>query len=101
MSMYRSYLLKNGFFAKKGNESGKVANKVFIKHDLNVGGIYAEILENGVKRGVKIMVDNEEHWFNNFDKLDIFLSQLAQKQDDFVKIIKRKNISNQLRLLEI
>ena len=94
--MYRSYLLKNGFFAKKNS-----SYKVFIKHDLNVGGIYATIQDNGVKRGVKIIVNGEDHWFNNFDKLDMFLSQLTQKQDNFTKILKRKNMSTQLRLLEI
>ena len=57
MSMYRSYLLKNNFWAKKGNEKSPGAEKVFIKHDSGVGGIYA-IIEND-KKGVKIMLLEE------------------------------------------
>jgi hypothetical protein len=102
MSMYRSYLLKNQFWAKKGNEKGVNLNgeKVFIKHDSEIGGIYA-IINNIDHKGVKIIVNGEEHWFSNFDKLDTFLSRLKQKEDDFMKILKRKNISNRLRTLEI
>ncbi len=102
MSMYRSYLLKNGFWAKKGNEKGDLVNKqkAFIKHDEYMGGIWA-IIQEGDKRGVKLIVDGEEHFFNNFDNLDIFLNGLAQRQDDFIKILKRKNISRRLRRLDI
>jgi len=102
MSMYRSYLLKNQFWAKKGNEKELNSNgeKVFIKHDSEIGGIYAIININD-RRGVKIVVNGEEHWFNNFDKLDTFLSRLKQREDDFIKILKRKNISKKLRTLEI
>ena len=102
MSMYRSYLLKNQFWAKKGNEKGFNLNgeKVFIKHDSEIGGIYA-IINNVDKKGVKIIVNGEEHWFNNFDKLDTFLSRLKQEEDDFMKILKRKNMSKRLRTLEI
>ena len=99
--MYRSYLLKNQFWAKKGNEKngGEGEDKVFIKHDSTVGGIYA-ILSNE-KKGVKIIVNGIERWFNNFDKLDNFLNRLQQSQDDFLRIIKRKNMSQRLRMLEI
>ncbi len=102
MSMYRSYLLKNQFWAKKGNEKGNdlVGEKVFIKHDSEIGGIYA-IVDNNDKTGVKIIANGEEHWFNNFDKLDMFLSRLKQNEDDFMKILRRKNISKKLRTLEI
>lgn len=101
--MYRSYLLKNNFWAKKGNESKNLLNKekVFIKHDELMGGIYAIIQEGGDNRGVKIIVDGIEHFFNNFDNLDMFLNGLTQKQDDFIKILKRKNISKRLRKLDI
>ena len=51
MSMYRSYLLKNNFWAKKGNEQNSNLEKVFIKHDSEVGGIYAIILND--RKGVK------------------------------------------------
>ena len=98
MSMYRSYLLKNDFWAKKGN-SKENSEKVFIRHDQN-GGIYATILQ-GERRGVKINVEGTEHFFNNFDKLDLFLNNLTQRQDNFVKILKRKNISKRLRKLDI
>lgn len=102
MSMYRSYLLKNQFWAKKGNEKNPYSEeKVFIKHTDDNGGIYAIIQDKGIKRGVKIIVNGEEHWFNNFDMLDNFLNQLNKKQDDFAKILKRKNISQKLRMLEI
>ena len=99
MSMYRSYLLKNGFWARKGNEKDGNFNKekAFIKHDEINGGIWAIIQE----RGVKLIVDGEEHFFNNFDNLDMFLNGLAQRQDDFIKILKRKNISRRLRRLDI
>lgn len=102
MSMYRSYLLKNQFWAKKGNEKEKntEGEKVFIKHDSEIGGIYAIININD-RKGVKIIVNGEKHWFNNFDKLDTFLSRLKQREDDFMKILRRKNISNKLRTLEI
>ncbi|MFW9938876.1 MAG: hypothetical protein ACFFA8_08335 [Promethearchaeota archaeon] len=101
MSMYRSYLLKNQFWAKKGNEKGNDSNgeKIFIKHDSEVGGIYA-IINSNEHKGVKIVVNGHEHWFNNFDKLDNFLSRLKQSEDDFMKILRRKNISKKLRTLE-
>jgi len=100
--MYRSYLLKNQFWAKKGNERDEnlKGEKVFIKHDSEIGGIYA-IVDNNDKKGVKIIANGEEHWFNNFDKLDMFLSRLKQNEDDFMKILRRKNISQKLRTLEI
>jgi hypothetical protein len=102
MSMYRSYLLKNQFWAKKGNEKGNSAEneKVFIKHDSEIGGIYA-IINNNERKGVKIIVNGEEHWFNNFDKLDSFLGRLKQREDDFMKILRRKNLSKRLRKLDI
>ena len=101
MSMYRSYLLKQNFWAKKGNEKDLniESEKVFIKHDSEVGGIYAII--NAEKKGVKIIVNGEEHWFNNFDKLDSFLGRLKQREDDFMKILRRKNLSKKLRTLDI
>ena len=99
MSMFRSYLLKNEFWAKKGNEKGN-SEKVFIKHENGVG-IYATILQNGDKRGVKIAVDGMEHFFNNFDKLDQFLTSLRHKQDDFMKILRRRTISRKLRQINI
>jgi len=100
--MYRSYLLKQDFWSKKGNEKDEnlKGEKVFIRHDSEIGGIYA-IVSNNDKKGVKIIANGEEHWFNNFDKLDMFLSRLKQNEDDFMKILRRKNISQKLRTLEI
>ena len=102
MSMYRSYLLKHDFWAKKGNEKdGKLeGEKVFIKHDSEIGGIYA-IINNSERKGVRIIVNGEEHWFNNFDKLDSFLGRLKQSEVDFMKILRRKNLSKKLRTLDI
>ena len=99
--MYRSYLLKNEFWAKKGNERSPDMEKVFIKHELGVGGIYAKVVQRGEKKGVNINVNGEEHFFNNFDKLDVFLNNLKHRQDDFIRILRRKNISRRLRTLEL
>ncbi len=101
MSMYRSFLLKNNFWSKKGNEKDEnlKGEKVYIKHDSEIGGIYAIV--NTERKGVKIIVNGEEHWFNNFDKLDSFLGRLKQREDDFMKILRRKNLSKRLRKLEI
>lgn len=95
MSMYRSYLLKNDFWAKKNSNE-----QIYMKHD-QYGGIYATILQGEDKKGVQIMVDGEKFFFNNFDKLDFFLTKISQRQDNFVKILRRKNISQKLRKLEI
>ncbi len=99
MSMFRSYFLKNGFYAKKGNEKPENAEKVYIRHTSEIGGIYAVVPSD--KKGVKIMADGKEFFFNNFDKLDSFLNRLQQRKDDFMRILKRKNISKKLRMLEL
>ena len=62
--MYRSFLLKNNFWAKKGNEKNPNSEKVFIKHD-ELGGVYA-IIQKGEKKGVKIITDGEAKFFDNF-----------------------------------
>jgi hypothetical protein len=93
--MYRSYLLKNDFWAKKMSNS-----EIFLKHNEYLGGVYA-IVQEGDNRGVKLIVDGVEHFFNNFDKLDSFLNGLSHEQDDFIKILKRKNRTKRLRKLEI
>ena len=100
--MYRSYLLKNQFWAKKGNEkTSNNSERVYIKHNEAVGGIWAIIQNNAERKGVKIVVEGHDHFFNNFDKLDAFLNQLEQRSQDFMKIIRRRNISQRLRMLEI
>jgi len=99
MSMYRSYFLKNGFYAKKGNEKVVHADKVYIKHTSEIGGIYAIVQSD--RKGVKLVADGSEFFFNNFDKLDIFLNRLQQRKDEFMRILKRKDISQKLRMLEL
>ncbi|TFF96920.1 MAG: hypothetical protein EU547_05765 [Promethearchaeota archaeon] len=98
MSMYRSYLLKRGFFSSKGNSKSD-DKKVFIKHDVEMGGVYA-IVESKT-RGVKILTNGDEFFFENFDKLDVFLNQLSKQQNDFIKILNRKSRSKKLRTLDI
>jgi hypothetical protein len=100
MSMYRSFLLKNDFWAKKGNEKSPNGEKVFIRHDLN-GSIYAIIPPITERRGVKIIANGQEYFFNNFDSLDFFLTKFKQNEDYFQKVLKRKTLSKQLRLLDI
>ena len=101
MSMYRSYLLKKDFWARKGNEQDlENKEKVFIKHSQNAGGIYA-IIEPDSRHGVKIIANGQEQFFNNFDKLDRYLNRLERRENDFMKILKRKKISKKLRTLEI
>jgi sugar-specific transcriptional regulator TrmB len=102
MSMYRSYLLGKNFWARKGNERNDGTNqkKVFIKHSQNAGGIYA-IVEPKGQRGVKIIANGQEKFFNNFDKLDRYLNKLERRENDFMKILRRKNISKKLRTLDI
>jgi len=98
-TMWRSYLLKNDFWAKKGNEKEN-SEKVFIKHENGVG-IYATILQDGDKRGLKITADGQEQFFDNFNKLDLFLNDIQQRQNDFLKILRRRTISHKLRMLNI
>jgi len=97
MSMYRSYLLKRGFWAKKGNKFND-EKKIFIKHDSVMGGIYAIVEKQNP--GVKILTNGEEYFFDNFDRLDVFLNQLQQKQSNFIKILKRRDHSKKLRTLD-
>jgi len=97
--MFRSYFLKNGFYAKKGNEKVVNTEKVYIKHTSEIGGIYAIVQSD--RKGVKVVADGSEFFFNNFDKLDNFLNRLQQKKDDFMRILRRKNISQKLRMLDL
>ena len=97
MSMYRSYLLSQNFYAKKGNEKTK-GEKVYLRHDLS-GPIYAIVPPE--RRGVKIIANGQKYFFNNFDKLDAFLTKFSHQKDYFQKILKRKDFSNSLRKLDI
>jgi len=99
--MYRSYLLKNNFWAKKGNEKDPNSQKVYMKHSSGIGGIYAIINNTPDKKGVLIVANGENRFFNNFDKLDAYLHKLEHMEDDFLKIMKRKDLSRKLRTLKI
>jgi hypothetical protein len=92
--MFRSYLLKNNFWAKKGRNK-----TVYMKHDINIGGIYA-YLEN---RGVKLVAQGRDYFFDNFNELDFFLNRLTlnTQNDDFSKVLKRRNMATALRTLPI
>lgn len=94
MSMFRSYLLKQNFWAKKGKE-----RTVYMKHDINIGGIYAYL----VNHGVKLIVKGKDYFFDNFDNLDVFLNRLTtnSNNDDFSRVLKRRNMQKALRTLAI
>ena len=94
MSMFRNYLLKNDFWAKKGN-----GRTVYMKHDIGIGGLYA-YLEN---RGVRLVIRGKSYFFDNFDQLDFFLNRLnaTSHDDNFSRIIRRRNTENVLRTIAI
>lgn len=96
MCMYRSYLLKNGFWPKKKSNS-----EIFLKHDQNIGGIYAIIQRRGFEKGVKVIVSRKEYFFDNFDDLDMFFMRLHASQTEFDRIIKRKLIGKRLRQIPL
>ena len=96
--MYRNYLLKNGFWAKKGNNQSSNCEKVFIRHDIN-GVIYAKIQQS--KKRVEIISNKGIHYFNDFNKLDKYLYRIAESQNTFKNILRKKQISGKLRKLEI
>ena len=65
--MYRNYLLNNGFWTKKRSNS-----EIFLKHDLNIGGLYAVIQKEGFNRGIKIIIRRKKYFFENIHKGDFF-----------------------------
>jgi len=95
MSMYRKYLLKRDFWAVP-RKDGREPN-CYVKHDIKVGGIYA-FIQN---RGVRIVADNTEKNFNNFNDLDLYLNRLVIFKDnsnsDFLAILNRRNTTKLLR----
>lgn len=99
MSMYRSYLLKREFWAQPRNDGEKPT--CYVKHDVRTGGIYA-YLRN---RGVKIRVNDEERYFNNFDELDRYLDRLnvSTREDtsEFMQILNRRSTSKTLRKIPL
>ena len=99
MSMYRKYLLKRNFWAVP-RKDGSDPN-CYVKHDIKVGGIYAFIQH----RGVKIVAENKEKIFNNFDELDLYLDRLVIFKDnsnsDFLAILNRRNTTKLLRQIPI
>ena len=70
-----------------------------MKHDINIGGIYAKI----GNRGVTLVVKGKDYFFDNFDNLDIFLNRLttSSNNDDFSRVLKRRNMQKALRTLVI
>ena len=99
MSMYRKYLLKRNFWAVP-RKDGQDPN-CYVKHDVKVGGIYAYIQN----RGVKIVADNKEKMFNNFNDLDLYLDRLVIYKDnansDFLAILNRRSTTKLLRQIPI
>ncbi|MCF2140296.1 MAG: hypothetical protein K9W44_09610 [Candidatus Lokiarchaeota archaeon] len=98
-SMYRKYLLKRDFWAvpKKNGEEPNC----YVKHDVNIGGIYAYLKH----RGVKITVQGETRYFNNFTDLDQFLDQLKlstrAENSEFMAIINRRTTTKYLRQIPL
>ncbi len=96
MSMYRKYLLKRNFWAVP-RKDGKEPN-CYVKHDIKVGGIYAFIQH----RGCRIVANNKETTFNNFNDLDLYLDRLVifksnSENSDFLTILNRRNTTKLLR----
>ena len=81
MSMYRSYLLKNNFWAKKGNEKLSGTEKVFIKHDSEVGGIYA-VIENDKKGRYRISTHPDFITYNKEKLLNHQDSQIRELAEE-------------------
>jgi len=98
-SMYRKYLLKRDFWAvpKKNGEEPNC----YVKHDVHVGGIYAYLKH----RGVKISVQGETRYFNNFSDLDQFLDQLKistrSENSEFMAILNRRTTTKLLRQIPL
>ena len=99
--MYRKYLLKRNFWAVPRKDGHGLEPNCYVKHDIKVGGIYAFIQH----RGVRIVADNKEKTFNNFDDLDLFLDRLVIYKDnsnsDFLAILNRRNTTKLLRQFPI
>ncbi len=94
--MFRGYLLKRGFWSIKGNQ------KILLKHDIKIGAIYAKICNIQEKKGVELTVNNKIRvFFNNFDDLETFFHQLDNHESLFSKILRRKEMSQQLRKLKL
>jgi hypothetical protein len=92
MSMYQKYLLKRNFWR---------SNNCFIRHDERLGGIYAYVQNNGVK----IVANDETHFFNNFNELEYYLNQLSigarSDSSQFLQLLNRHNTSKYLRQVPI
>ncbi|MFX1569032.1 MAG: hypothetical protein ACFFCV_11775 [Promethearchaeota archaeon] len=94
--MYRNYLLEKGFWPKK-----KTNSQIFLKHDPNIGGIYAEIQKDGFNKGIKIIIREKEYFFTNFDNLDTFFDQLQTCHTKFKHILNKKLTGNKWKKLEL
>ena len=101
MSMYRKYLLKRNFWAVPRKDGHGLEPNCYVKHDIKVGGIYAFLQH----RGVRIVAENKQKTFNNFDDLDLYLDRLVIFKDndnsDFLTILNRRNTTKLLRQIPI
>ena len=97
--MFRRYLLKKKFWPVKSRNG----ETVFMTHSAANGGIYA-YLEQGERRGVKIVAGGKESFFDNFDNLDEFLDGLQRQektQASFMNILARRTRETYFRQLAI
>ncbi len=83
--MYKSFLLKNGFWTQKNSD------KILLKHD-DYGSVYA-IIEQG---RVKIVANRATRYFTNFTELENYLAFL-KRSCDFTSILKKIALSRELR----
>ncbi len=98
--MFRRYLLKNKFWPVK-NTNGET---VFMTHSASQGGIYAHLVRENDRRGVKIVTGDDENFFDNFEKLDEYLDNLrrsARSQSKFVSILERRSRQAYFRQLAL
>jgi len=98
--MFRRYLLKNKFWPVKNHNN----ETVFVTHNPIHGGVYAHIVRENDRRGVKIITADEETFFDNFEKLDEYLENLrrsARSQENFVSILERRSRQAYFRQLAL
>ncbi len=63
-------------------------------HSASHGGVYAHLVRENDRRGVKIVTGDEENFFDNFEKLDEYLDGLRRterSQSSFVSILERRS----------
>ena len=97
--MFRRFLLKNDFWAQPRRDGQKPT--CYVKHSVKVGGIYAFLQP----KGVKLRVDDDERYFNNFDDLEGYLERLnlnaKDTSNEFMHIINRRTTTKALRQIPL